>query len=229
MICLFEGFLSYRFHLEHVKRLLEIANNELPRVEEVYKNLNEEVEKLTLEKQNATETIRELNNDIVHLRNTAEHHRLECEKQASEKRMLYLKKIRLESVIEQLQKSREYTTIVQIVRRQMNNVIGDDKQLLKLAFESIIESLLKDPFRMQSFFEYSMSVASTSTSSSIINDIGCQEGQPSISGQRYLYVDYEGECNEVVRFKDQMLDESDTFHNKKVEEFINKTISEAVI
>lgn len=122
--------------LEHVKRLLEIANNELPRVEELYKNLNEEVEKLTVEKQNATETIRELNNDIVHLRNTAEHHRLECEKQASEKRMLYLKKIRLESVIEQLQKSREYTTIVQIVRRQMNNVIGDDKQLLKLAFES---------------------------------------------------------------------------------------------
>lgn len=80
---------------------------------------------------------------------------------------------------------------------------------------------------MQSFFEFSMSVASTSTSSSIINDIGCQEEQPSISGQRYLYVDYECECKQVERFKDLMLDESDTFYNKKVEEFINKTISEA--
>ena len=39
----------------------------------------------------------------------------------------------------------------------MNNILGDGKQLLGLAFESITESLLKDPYRLQSFFEYAMS------------------------------------------------------------------------
>ena len=45
--------------------------------------------------------------------------------------------------MQQLQKSPEYDRIVQVVKQQMNNVIGEDKQLLKLAFDSQIESLLR--------------------------------------------------------------------------------------
>ena len=36
--------------LKHVKKLLEIANNELPKVEEIYRNLVREVENLKLRK-----------------------------------------------------------------------------------------------------------------------------------------------------------------------------------
>ena len=143
--------------LKHVIRLLEIANNELPQVEEMYKNLHREVVNLNLKKRDAVATILKLNGDIIYLRNAAENQRLECEKQESEKRNPYLKKIRLESVIKQLQNSQEYTKIEWIVKQQMDNVLGDGKQLLGLAFESITESLLKDPYRLQSFFEYAMS------------------------------------------------------------------------
>ena len=80
-----------------------------------------------------------------------EHQRLECEKQESEKRNLYLKKIRLESAINQRQNSQDYTKIEMIVKQQVNKVLQNGQQLLKLAFESISESLLKDPFRLQSF------------------------------------------------------------------------------
>ena len=52
---------------KQAKRLLEIANNDLPRVEELYKNLCREVEKLTFEKLGAAETIQELNNEVMHL------------------------------------------------------------------------------------------------------------------------------------------------------------------
>ena len=45
--------------------------------------------------------------------------------------------------MQQLQKSPEYDRIVQVVKQQMKNVIGEDKQLLKLAFDSLIESLLE--------------------------------------------------------------------------------------
>ena len=72
--------------------------------------------------------------------------------------------------MQQLQKSPEYDRIVQVVKQQMKNVIGEDKQLLKLAFDSLIESLLRDPFRLQSLFEYAMSSASALTSSYAIND-----------------------------------------------------------
>ncbi len=47
---------------------------------------------LNLKKRNVEATILKLNGDIIHLRNTAENQRLECEKQESEKRNLYLKK-----------------------------------------------------------------------------------------------------------------------------------------
>ena len=79
------------------------------------------------------------------------------------KRNIYLKKIRLESAINQLQNSEEYTKMEMIVKQQVDKVLGEDKQLLRLAFESITESLLKDPFRLLSYFQYAMSVTPTST------------------------------------------------------------------
>jgi hypothetical protein len=114
-----------------------------------------------------------------------------------------------------------------IVKQQVNKVFGDDQQLLKLAFESITESLLKDPFRLQSFFEYTMSLAYTSTTSRIVSDNGSHDGQPSMYGQRYLSPDYEADCKQVECFRNTILNESEKLYNKKVGEFINKTISEA--
>jgi hypothetical protein len=78
--------------------------------------------------------------------------------------------MRLESVIRQLHNSEEYAKIETIVKQQVNKIFGDDKQLLEAAFESITESFLKDPFRLQSHIEYAMSSASTSTVSYGIND-----------------------------------------------------------
>ena len=164
--------------IKHVKRLLEVANGELPKVEEMYKNLLADVMNLNQKKRNAEAAILKLNGDYIYLRNTTDHQRLECEKQESEKRKLYLKKIRLESAIKQLQNSQEYTRIEMIVKQQVNKMFGDDKQLLKLAFEAIIESLLNNPYRLQSFMEYSMSIASTSNSLYNANHNGNHEGQP---------------------------------------------------
>ena len=86
-------------NISHVKRLLEVANGELPKVEETYKNLLSDVMSLNKKKREGETSILKLNGDIIYLRNTVDHQRLECEKQESEKRKIYLKKIRLESVI----------------------------------------------------------------------------------------------------------------------------------
>ena len=210
--------------LKHVNRLLEIANNELPKVEEAYKNLHGEVVKLNLTKQDAVTTILKLNGDIIYLRNAIEYQRLEREKQESEKRSLYLKKIRLESVIQQLQKSHEYARIVQIVKRQVSIAIGDDKQMLKLAFESIIESLLSDPFRLESLFEYATSSASTSTSPYCIEYMD-HDTKPGMYGKRYLSLDHEADRTQVEYLKNIILEESEVFYNKK-EALTNMAVGE---
>ncbi|HEY7078372.1 MAG TPA: hypothetical protein VH500_01645, partial [Nitrososphaeraceae archaeon] len=145
--------------LKHVTKLLEVANGELLKVEGMYKNLLSDVMNLNQKKRDAEASVLKLNGDYIYLRNSADHQRLECESQESEKRSLYLKKIRLESAIKELQNSQEFTKIEMIVKQQVNKMFGDDKQLLKFAFETIIESLLKNPYRLQSFMEYSMSVA----------------------------------------------------------------------
>jgi hypothetical protein len=80
--------------LKHIKKLLEIANKDLPKVEGIYRNLDREVENLNLKKRDAEATILKLNNDIIHLRNTGAYQSVECGKQESEKRNLSLKKTR---------------------------------------------------------------------------------------------------------------------------------------
>ena len=215
--------------LKHVKRLLEVANGELPKVETTYKNLILDVMDVNQKKRNAEAAILELNGDFIYLHNAADHQRLECEKQESENRNLYLKKIRLESVIKELQNSPEYTKIEMIVKQQVNEIFGDDKQLLRLAFEAIIESLLSNSYRLQSLMEYSMSVASKSISLCNTNHNENHEGEPSFYNQSYLSPNYYSDCIQVEYLRNIILNESEKLYNQKIDKLKNQTICEAAV
>jgi hypothetical protein len=216
--------------LKHVKRLLEVANNELPKVEQMHKNLYKDVMNLNRKKLDAEISILKLNSDLIPLRITTDHQRLESEKLESEKRSLYLKKIRLESAIKDLQTSQEYTKIEMIVKQLVNKLFGDDKQLLKFAFEAIIESLLKNPYRLQSFMEYSMSLASTSNLLYNANHNRNHEEQPSFYNQCYLSPNYDGsDCIQVEYLRNIILSESEKLYYQKIEEVKNCTIRKAAV
>ena len=215
--------------LKHVNRLLEIANNELPKVEEMYKNLHKDVMNLNLKKRDAEATILKLNGDMIYLRNTSELQRLECEKLESEKRSLYLKKVRLESVIKELRASQEYTKIEMIVKELVNKMLGDDKQLLKLAFEAIIESLLQNPYRVQSFMEYSMSVAAKLNSLYNDNHNTNHDRHQRVYTQIYLSPNYDSDFIQVEHIRNIILNESEKLYNHKIEDLENQTICEAAV
>ncbi|HEY7079528.1 MAG TPA: hypothetical protein VH500_07495 [Nitrososphaeraceae archaeon] len=216
--------------VKHITKLLEVANSELPKVEQMYKNLLSDVMTLNQRKRHIDSAILKLNGDYIYLRNSAEHQKLECEKQESENRNLYLKKIRLESAIKELQNSQEYAKIEMIVKQQVNKIFGDDKQLLKLVFESVIESLLDNPYRLQSFMEYSMSLAaSTSNLLCNVNHNGNHEMHSNFYNQCYLSPNYDSDCIQVEYLKNIILYESDKFYNQKIEEVKNQTICEAAV
>jgi len=215
--------------IKHITKLLEVANGHLPRVDETYKNLLSGVMTLNQKKRDAEAAILKLNGDFICLRNSTEHQRLECEKQESENRKLYLKKTRLESAIKELQNSQECAKIEMIVKQQVNMMFGNDKQVLKLAFEAIIESLLNNPYRVPSFMEYSMSVAYTSNSQYSGNDDGNHERQPCFYTQCYLSPNYDSDCIQLEYLRNIILNESEKFYNKKVDELKNQTICEAAV
>ena len=215
--------------LKHVKKLLEVANGELPKVEQTYKNLLADVMNLNQKRRGTESDILKLNGDYIYLRNTAEHQKVECEKLESEKRDLYLKRIRLESTIKELQSSQEYTKIEMIAEQQANKMFGGDKQLLHLAFEAIIESLLKNPYRLQSFMQYSMSIAFTSNTLSNTNQNRNPERQPSFFSQFYYSPTYDSDWVQVEHLKNIILSESENFYIQKVEELKNQTICETAV
>ena len=211
--------------LKHVKRLLEIANNELPKVEQMHKNLHADVMDLNQKRRDAVAAILKLNGDFIYLRNTADHQRRDCEKEESEKRSLYLKKIRLESTIKELQNSQEYVKIEMIVKQQVNIMFGDDKQLLKFAIEAIIESLLNNPYRLQSFIEYSMSFASGFNSSYKAD----HNGNHVMHQTFYLSPNHDSDFIHIEHIKNIILNESENLYNQKIEEIKNQTVCEAAI
>ncbi len=114
-----------------------------------------------------------------------------------------------------------------IVEQQVNKMFGDDKQLLKFAFESVIESLQINPYRLQSFIEYSMSAASTSNLLCNPNNNGYHERQPRFYSQCYLSPNYDSDRIQVDHLKKIILNESERFYEQKVEELKNQTICEA--
>ncbi|MFZ0327068.1 MAG: hypothetical protein WBP64_20225 [Nitrososphaeraceae archaeon] len=116
-----------------------------------------------------------------------------------------------------------------IVKQLVNKMFGDDKQLLKFAFEAIIESLLKNPYRLQSFMEYSMSIASTSNSLCNANHNRNYEGQASFYTQCYVTPNYDSECIQVEHLCNMILNESEKLYNQKIEELKNQTICEVSV
>jgi hypothetical protein len=183
---------------------------------------------LNRKKLDAEISILKLNSDLIPLRITTDHQRLESEKLESEKRSLYLKKIRLESAIKDLQTSQEYTKIEMIVKQLVNKLFGDDKQLLKFAFEAIIESLLNNPYRLQSFMQCSMSIAHASNLSYNNNHCENHERQ-SLYTQCYLPSSYDSDCIQVEYLRNIILSESEKLYYQKIEEVKNCTIRKAAV
>ena len=101
--------------------------------------------------------------------------------------------------------------------------------LLILAFEGIIESLLNNPYRLQSFMEYSMSIASTSNSLCNDNHSGNHDRHQIFDTQHYLSPNYDSDCIQVEQLRDIILNESEKFYNQKIEELKNQTICEAAV
>ena len=90
-------------NVQHVNRLLAIANNHLPSVEYRYETRRREVEDLEAEKGNSARIYQEINDKILSMRKRLDSLNLDCEKELAQRDQLYQKRMKLQASVRQFQ------------------------------------------------------------------------------------------------------------------------------
>jgi predicted transcriptional regulator len=119
---------------KHVVNLLQMSNEHLPLLELKYERLKKKIDSLESEKQK----LRGLGSQVEVLTKV-------LEKYNKEIKNLQKEKIRLEILI-----SGQYEKVRQIVEKEVNHLLSQRRDILKIAVASILESISQDPDRYNS-------------------------------------------------------------------------------
>lgn len=132
--------------VQHVIKVLTIAKNYLPQVEERYTYLKEEVESLDVKKLNYARVNNELESQVAVTQNALNQSRMLCKDQNTQLANLYSRKIRLEALVENFQNTNEwYLKIRKTMEGKTMPILRGSKILVHFALISLIESMRKDP------------------------------------------------------------------------------------
>jgi hypothetical protein len=200
---------------QQVIRLLAIANNHLPAVEQRYERLKREVYSLDGDKRNSIMILQELSDLVSDLRNTSDSCRLSCEEEKRQMAELHLFLVKLEALVNDFQDSNEeYLKVIKSVREEVLSVISNVKVLLRYALLSMTESARNDPERFRLIF-YNLSSITDYSSSNVQDYMYGQQQQQ----QQNSSPDYNTEANAaIIRGKAEKL-----FY-KLVKDSMNKII-----
>jgi hypothetical protein len=200
-----------RMDVQHVIRLLEIANNHLPSVEYTYENRKREVDDLEAEKRNSARIYQELSDQIATMRKTLDQYQLSCKEERLELTKLQMQKVRIQGLVDNFQNdNEEYIKIRNTVEEKVHSVLSDKKTLLKLALLSLTESLRKDPDR------YSSLIYHNSTSSN--TDYNSQNYETASYGQRQQYQSQD--------YISMLIEEAEKLYTSLIKEWVDEIISD---
>ena len=157
-----------------VINLLQIATNDLQSVEQRYKKLQRNVEYLESKTLDANITLEELRSQMQTANQMLDSCRLSCQKEISKMLQLHRHNMGLYRLLRQFKNNNEeYIRIQDIAKQTVRNVLSDNRQLLKFALLSLIESLRADPIKFD-FLIHDMPSTPTVSNSSIRDPPGEQ-------------------------------------------------------
>jgi chromosome segregation ATPase len=146
-----------------VVELLKIANGYLPRVRLEYDRLKAELNSLEDEKSNSTEDYHRLCNEISEMETKVDQLQLNIKESKEEKGKLELQKIRLQNFVKDFRDNNiKYNKVKQAIEGEVEYVLGDRRQLLRMAIQSVIELLRLDPQKFHTFYYNQSTVQSES-------------------------------------------------------------------
>ena len=131
---------------DKVIELLKIANGHLPRVQLEYDRLKAELNSLEDEKSNSAKDYHRLSNEISGMKTTVDQLQLTI-------REFNLQKLKLENFVKNfLDNNIEYNKVKQAIEGEVENVLTDRSQLLRIAIQSVIELLRLDSQKFHAFY-----------------------------------------------------------------------------
>jgi hypothetical protein len=209
IVNLWKSVKSAGMGVQHVIKTLGIANNHLPSVEYTYETLKREVEDLEAEKRNSARIYQELTDQILSMRKRLDSLNLDCERELAQRDQLYQKRMKIEAGVRHFENNNEYLKIKQTVKQEVECILTDRRQLLKLALLSLTDSMKNDPDKYSRLiYHNSPSTANYNSQYYDTSSYGQQQQYPS---QAYI---------------DMLLEEAEKLYNKLVKKLVDETITD---
>jgi hypothetical protein len=132
--------------IQHVIDVLEIANNDLPSIEERLKTLRNDISMLQFQKRIDERNLYQLNNKIASTIRLLNSFRMSCKRERREIENLYNEKAGIANLVAHFKNNNdEYLKIKQAAEEKIKDVLTNSKLILKFATFSVIESLRTNP------------------------------------------------------------------------------------
>jgi len=189
---------------QRAARLLAIANNDLPSLENRYNNLKEEENSLEEQKRNSDRKLQDLNNQITESSNYIGHYKALCRQEET----------KLEGLRQLVRQFDNNDQIRKTIEEKIHAALWDHKGLLKLAFLCLTQSMRNDPEKYNSLIHYD----ALST-----KGYSCPYYRPSYiyEQQQYQSKNYGSED-----YMAMLVEEADKLCNKLPKELVDKIITD---
>ena len=206
---------------DHVVTLLKIANSNLPALEKRYEKLRRNVDYLESKTLDTNITLEELKSRIQNAKQMLDYYHLLCKKEVSKMLQLHGQNIGLERLLRQFKNnSEDYIRIEYVAKQTVRSVLSDNRQLLKLALLSLIESLRADPIKFNFLIH---GVPPLSISKSTIIDYAGSDGSYHTNSISAYY----NQNSYAETLTDLIVKEAASLYENMVKDFANQTMTNA--
>ena len=204
---------------EHVVSLLNIANNDLPALEDKYKKLQQNVNHLESKELDLSITLEDLKSHIQDANQSLDSCRLSYQKEVSKTLQLHWQNTELDRLLTGFKNNnKEYIRILFVARQTVKSALSGKRQLLKLALFSLIESWRANPTKFN-FLVHGMSPLLTTSKSTMMNYAGSRNNQASPFSSYNIQNGYPENLIELI------VNGATSIYEKMVKDFTNDTIS----
>ena len=194
--------------------LIKNANNDLPTLEEKYQKVKREVSSLEFKKLEAEKTLNDLFHQIDSLENMVEWLQTSCQEEEDSLDELEQKKIRLKRLVKQFKENdAEYLMIKRTVQNKVSNLLLDGKGILKVALNSLMESMRADPQKYRDLINYNRN--------SSAGNIAWQYTRYNHGQQPFASFD-----NFYEEYESTLINDAEKLYNKLVKEWTEQIITE---
>jgi DNA repair exonuclease SbcCD ATPase subunit len=135
--------------------LIKNASNDLPTLEEKYQKVKKEVSSLEFKKLEADRTLNDLLDQIDRSEKILKWLETSCQEDEAKLDELEQKRIRLKRLVKQFKENdEEYLMIKRAVQNKVTNSLLDGNSILKVALNSLMESMRIDPQKYINLINY---------------------------------------------------------------------------